>query len=161
MWTNNTYMRHPTMPPLVQIMVCRQFDAIPLFKSILAYCWINRWEIFNAFWIKQLLWRHNEHDSVANHQPRGCIRDRLFSRRSKKTSKLRVTGLCVGNSRTKGQFRGKCFHLMTSSWYYNLRWIKMSYEIRRPFCLDFNVLIIDALSSCSRRSSRLASRPRA
>ena len=40
---------------------------------------------------------------------------------SKKTSKLRVTGLCVGNSpdrwipRTKGQLRGKCFHLMTSS----------------------------------------------
>ena len=45
-----------------------------------------------------LLWRHNEHDSVSNHQPRGCLLDRLFRRRSKKTSKLRVTGLCVGNS---------------------------------------------------------------
>ena len=45
-----------------------------------------------------LLWRHNEHDSVSNHQPRGCLLNRLFRRRSKKISKLRVTGLCVGNS---------------------------------------------------------------
>ena len=40
-------------------------------------------------------------------------------RRRKKTSKLRFTGFCVGNSpvipRTKGQLRWKCFHLMTSS----------------------------------------------
>ena len=45
-----------------------------------------------------LLWRHNGHDSVSNHQPHGCLLNRLFRRRSKKTSKLRVTGLCVGNS---------------------------------------------------------------
>ena len=48
--------------------------------------------------LESLLWRHNEHDSVSNHQPRGCLLNRLFRRRSKKTSKLRVTGLCVGNS---------------------------------------------------------------
>ena len=45
-----------------------------------------------------LHWRHNDHDSVSNHQPHGCLLNRLFRRRSKKTSKLRVTGLCVGNS---------------------------------------------------------------
>ena len=45
-----------------------------------------------------LHWRHNDHDSVWNHQPHGCFLNRLFRRRSKKTSKLRVTGLCVGNS---------------------------------------------------------------
>ena len=45
-----------------------------------------------------LQWRHNEHDSVSNHQPHGCLLNQLFRRRSKKTSKLRVTGLCVGNS---------------------------------------------------------------
>ena len=43
-------------------------------------------------------WRHNDHDGVWNHQPHGCLLNRLFRRRSKKTSKLRVTGLCVGNS---------------------------------------------------------------
>ena len=45
-----------------------------------------------------LHWRHNDHDSVSNHQPHGCLLNRLFRRRSKKTSKLRVTGLCAGNS---------------------------------------------------------------
>ena len=48
--------------------------------------------------IVPLRWRHNDHDSVSNHQPHGCLLNRLFRRRSKKTSKLRVTGLCVGNS---------------------------------------------------------------
>ena len=45
-----------------------------------------------------LHWRHNDHDGVSNHQPHGCLLNRLFRRRSKKTSKLRVTGLCVANS---------------------------------------------------------------
>ena len=45
-----------------------------------------------------LRWRRNEHDGVLNRQPFHCLLSRLFGRRSKKTSKLRVTGLCVGNS---------------------------------------------------------------
>ena len=45
-----------------------------------------------------LRWRHNERDSVSSHQPHDCLLNGLFRRRSKKTSKLRVTGLCVGNS---------------------------------------------------------------
>ena len=45
-----------------------------------------------------LQWRRNEHDGVSNHQPNDCLLNRLFRRRSKKISKLRVTGLCVGNS---------------------------------------------------------------
>ena len=45
-----------------------------------------------------LQWRHNDHDGVSNHQPHGCLLNRLFRHRSKKTSKLRVTGLCMGNS---------------------------------------------------------------
>ena len=51
-----------------------------------------------------LQWRQNEHDSVSNHQPHYCLLNRLFRRRSKKTSKLRVTGLCVGNSPGTGEF---------------------------------------------------------
>ena len=39
-----------------------------------------------------------KNDFVSNHQPHHCLLNRLFRRRSKKTSKLRVTGLCVGNS---------------------------------------------------------------
>ena len=45
-----------------------------------------------------LQWRHNDYDSVSNDQPHGCLLNRLFRRSSKQTSKLRVTGLCVGNS---------------------------------------------------------------
>ena len=51
-----------------------------------------------------LRWRHNRSDSVSNHQPNHCLLNRSFRRRSKKTSKLRVTGLCVGNSPVTGEF---------------------------------------------------------
>ena len=51
-----------------------------------------------------LRWRRNGHDSVSNHQPRDCFLNRLFRHRSKKTSKLCVTGLCVGNSPGTGEF---------------------------------------------------------
>ena len=51
-----------------------------------------------------LRWRHNDHAGVSNHQPHGCLLNRLFRRKSKKTSKLRVTGLCAGNSPGTGEF---------------------------------------------------------
>ena len=51
-----------------------------------------------------LEWRHNGRDNVSNHQPDDCLFNRLFRRRSKKTSKLRVTGLCVKNSPGTGEF---------------------------------------------------------
>ena len=50
------------------------------------------------------LWCHNGHDGVSNHQPHDYLLNRLLRRRSKKTSKLRVTGLCVGNSPGTGEF---------------------------------------------------------
>ena len=71
--------------------------------------------------------RHNECDCVANHQPHDCLLNRLFRRRSKETSKLRVTGLCEGNSPVTGEFpaqRGSnaekvsiwwCHHTYTAS----------------------------------------------
>ena len=51
-----------------------------------------------------LLWRHNERDGVSNHLGLDCLLNRLFRRRSNKTSKLRVTGLCEGNSPVIGEF---------------------------------------------------------
>ena len=51
-----------------------------------------------------LRWRHSGHDGVSNHQPYDCLPNRLFRRRSKKTSKLRVTGLCAGKSPGTGEF---------------------------------------------------------
>ena len=52
--------------------------------------------------IKQLQWRHKESDGVSNHQRFHCLLNCLF--RSKKTSKIRVTGLCEGNSPVTGEF---------------------------------------------------------
>ena len=52
--------------------------------------------------------------------------------RWQKTSKLRVTGLCVGNSPVtsprKGPVMRKCFHLMTPLWYFSEIGIKV-YEV--------------------------------
>ena len=52
--------------------------------------------------IVSLLWRHNDRDGVSNHQPYDCLLKCLFRRKSKKTSKLRVTGLCAWNSPVNG-----------------------------------------------------------
>ena len=63
------------------------------------------WSVFRELYMTTtLLWRHNEWDSVSNHQPHDCLLNCLFGRRSKKTSKLRVTGLCAGNSPETGEF---------------------------------------------------------
>ena len=51
-----------------------------------------------------LEWRHNGPDGVSNQQPHHCLLNRLFRRRSKNISKLRVTGLCAGNSPVTGEF---------------------------------------------------------
>ena len=51
-----------------------------------------------------LRWRHNELDGVSDHQPHDCLLNLLFRRRLKKASKLRVTGLCAGNSPGAGEF---------------------------------------------------------
>ena len=54
--------------------------------------------------VRPLLWRHNGRDGDSNHQPHDCLHSRLFMRRSKKTPKLHVTDLCVGNSPGTGEF---------------------------------------------------------
>ena len=43
---------------------------------------------------KPLQWGHNDRDGVSTHRCLDCMLNRLFRRRSKKTSKLRVTGPC-------------------------------------------------------------------
>ena len=45
-----------------------------------------------------LQWHPNGRDGVSNHQPHQCLLNCLFGHISKTTSKLRVSGLCAGNS---------------------------------------------------------------
>ena len=51
-----------------------------------------------------LQWCHNGRDGVSNHQPHECLLNRLSRRRSKKTLKLRITGLCAVNLPVTGKF---------------------------------------------------------
>ena len=51
---------------------------------------------------KTLQWRHKERDGVWNHRCIDCLPNRLFRRRSKTISKLRVTG--EGNPLVTGGF---------------------------------------------------------
>ena len=66
-------------------------------RSMCALLWWT-FALRSPLWRATLRWRQNGRDSVSNNQLRHCLLSLLFGRRSKKTSKLRVTGLCVGNS---------------------------------------------------------------
>ena len=54
--------------------------------------------------VNTLQWRHNRRDGVSNHRHPKCLVNRLFRRRSKKTSKLRAARLCEGNSPLTDEF---------------------------------------------------------
>ena len=63
------------------------------------------------------------YSDVTNHQQLHCWFNRLFRRSSKKSSKLRITGLCEGNPPVTGGLPSqrasnaeKSFHLAPSSW---------------------------------------------
>ena len=62
---------------------------------------LPEWKVLSG---SALQWRYNGRDSVSNHQPHDCLLNHLSRRRSKKTPKLRVTGLCAGNSPGTGEF---------------------------------------------------------
>ena len=66
--------------------------------------WNNKHQQTTRWFLFLFQWRHNGHDSVSNHQPHDCFLSHLFRHRSKKTSKLRLTGLCAGNSPEAGEF---------------------------------------------------------
>ena len=63
------------------------------------------WNVSRGWKLSALLplqWRHNERDGVLNH--RRCLLNRLLRPRSKKTPKLRVTGLCERNSPVTSEY---------------------------------------------------------
>ena len=80
----NPYLYRHMVPPGHNVIVHSEFS----------------WQEVNI----ALQWRHNERDGVSNHQSHVCLLNRLFRHISKKTSKLRVTGLCAGNSPVAGEF---------------------------------------------------------
>ena len=51
-----------------------------------------------------LQWSHNEHDGISNHHNLNHLLNHFFRCKSKKTSKICVTGLCEGNQLVTGGF---------------------------------------------------------
>ena len=107
-WSNTkwtTSLNHTQGSPFALICSVCGLDVSPV-----VYVWAA-WTvkplyihvIYNHRFIS-LQWSHNGRDSVSNYQPHHCLLNRLFRRWSKKTSKLRVTGLCAGNSPETGEF---------------------------------------------------------
>ena len=92
-----------------------------------------------------LQWRHNEPDGISNHQPHDCLLNRLFRRRPKKTSKLRVTGLCVRNSPLTGEFpaqRASYAEFFSIWWRHHINHIfKMVHGISWPFLYSVYFLL--------------------
>ena len=89
--------------------------CVGIFGIVLKYCSCKQHKtqiyIFTAGEVKShhislytSQWHHNERDGVSNHRRLHCLLSRLFRCRSKKTSKLRVTDICAGNSPVTGEF---------------------------------------------------------
>ena len=90
----------------------------PIIKIRWSYDWLTsnlilsvlvRWNLYiesgpRAATAMALEWCHNEHDGISNKWRLDCLLNCLFKHRSKKASKLRITGLCEGNSPVTGEF---------------------------------------------------------
>ena len=92
--------------------ICRSIEGILNFwiayqHYLLSQIWVKDETCIaslSILYLKKIQWSHNGRDGVSYHQPYHYLLDHLFRRRSKKTSKLRVTGLCEGNSPVTGEF---------------------------------------------------------
>ena len=148
-----------------QIITCR---VLNLSDSVVSDTGGKTENITNGEILNALHWHHNDHDGVSNHQPHGSLLNRLFRCRSKKTLKLHITGLCVGNfspgpvnSPHKGPVKRKMFpfddiimgRLSTSTLGpYRLGWVEQinltnpnlskgdQYTVQGPLLLTWNNL---------------------
>ena len=108
-------------------------------KSMYEYIWVQHSDVnFVGIQKKSLIalqWRHNGRDGVSNYQPHHCLLNRLLRRKSKKTSKLRVIGLCAGNSPVTGQMASNAENASVRWRHHGFaRWVNVcSFEICRLF----------------------------
>ena len=79
----------------------RLFD-LPVIALWYCCCYAAFFSLFLLHF--SLQWRHNERYGVSNHWCLDGLLNLLFRRSSKKTPKLRVTGLCEGNSPVTDEF---------------------------------------------------------
>ena len=76
-------------------------------------------------------WRHDKRDGVSNQRRVNGLLNRVFRRRSKKTSKLHFIGLCEGNSPVTDEFPSQraCIAEIVSIWWRHYGAIKPIREI--------------------------------
>ena len=91
-----------------------------------------------------LQWRHNERNGVSNHQPHDCLLNRLFRHRWKKTSKLRVTGFCVGNSPVTGEFPAQ---MASNAEKVSIWWRQLELYWQNDLRIKFHMTILCEISS--------------
>ena len=85
----------------VYVMYVYPADVVCPFRTIATQ------SVLWPLWLEptsSLQWSHNERGGVSNHRRLVRSPSRLLRRRSKKTSKLRVTGHCEGNPPATGGF---------------------------------------------------------
>ena len=108
-WWHKWTTKQQTIRCLWRLTHYRLYEWVPLFIKSWLLITLRVIQVFEGTYLKYAnfvyqpvrsisQWRHNERDGVSNHRRNDCLLNHLFRRRSKKTSKLRVTGLCEGNS---------------------------------------------------------------
>ena len=86
------------------------------------------------FWVLSsytLQWRHNGHDSVSNHQPHDCLLIHSF-----RTSKLRITGLCAGNSPGTSEFPAQ---MASNAENVSIWWRHHGIRRKGPYCSEGHI----------------------
>ena len=161
LWPSDAIWRHRSGSTLAQVMAC----CLTAPSHYLNQCWlfINevQWHTSDSNFTmdtsaisskisieikfhsnlsganESLLWRHNGHSSVSNHQPYDRLHNCLFRRRSKQTSKLRVTGLCVGNSPGIGEFPAQMASYAENVFIWWLHHVKQIYGCWLPGIVQY------------------------
>ena len=123
---NDRHWERPVVSSIAQLML--------IAHRLNLTCQCTSWRPVRKYIaLSPLQWRHNERGGVSNDQRLECLLKRLFMRRSKKTSKLRVTGLCEGNSSGTGEFpaqRDSNVEYVSIWWRHHDVWIPV--PIRNP-----------------------------
>ena len=136
------YKMHSSFIQIMLIWIC--------LMSTCALSWFQKHgpsNVMSTLWHMgcTLLWCHNGSDGITNHQPHDCLLNCLFRHRSNKTSKLHVTGFCVGNSLETGEFPTQmasnaknisiswCYHGGIVILWMSLYWKKLMYQFKFPW----------------------------
>ena len=97
-WITDNIFRESSYSYDILLLKC------PLYRQCFALAGHSEWWSLRRIRFLSLQRRHNGRYGVSTNRHHECLLNRLFRHQPKKTSKLRVTGLCEGNSSVTGEF---------------------------------------------------------